>query len=106
MAQNTKNKKQAATKKAAKQQITWAPGMPFSLMNYILLVAGMLVLAIGYVLLSGGGTDDPNEYSAAIFDKRRLLVAPLVLAIGFAIEFVAVFIKMTPKEEKTAEEQQ
>jgi hypothetical protein len=105
MAQNIKNKKQAAVKKAAKQQITWAPGMPFGLPNYILLVAGMLVLMVGYILLSGGGTDDPNEFSPAIFDKRRLLYAPLVLVIGFAIEFFAIFLKITPKEDNTEYQQ-
>ena len=103
MAQNTKNKKQVAAKKAAKQQITWAPGMPFGMLNYILLVVGIVVLGIGYVLLSGGGTDDPNVFSGAIFDKRRLTVAPSILVIGFAIEFVAVFLKVKLKVEKPVE---
>ena len=106
MVQNTKSKKQVAAKKTVKQQITWAPGMPFGMINYILLVAGLVVLAIGYMLLSGGGTDNPNEFSEAIFDTRRLTVAPIVLAIGFAIEFVAIFLKIAPKAEKTEEYQQ
>jgi len=106
MAQNTKNKKQVAAKGAVKQQITWAAGMPFGMINYILLVAGLVVLAIGYILLSGGGTDDPNVFSEAIFDTRRLTVAPSVLAIGFAIEVVAIFLKIAPKEEKVIESQQ
>ena len=106
MAQNTKNKKQVATKKALKQQITWAPGMPFGMINYILLVVGLVVLAVGYILLSGGGTDDPTQFSEAIFDTRRLTVAPIVLAIGFTIEFIAIFLKIAPKAEKNIEEQQ
>ena len=105
MAQNTKNKKQTVTKTSVKQQVTWAPGMPFGLINYILLVAGLVVLGIGYVLLSGGGTDDPTQWSDAIFDARRLTIAPTVLAIGFIIEFVAVFIKIKPKEEVVEEQQ-
>jgi len=96
---NVKNKKQAASKKGQKQQVVWAPGMPFGLLNYILLVAGLLVLGIGYILLSGGGTKDPNVFSEEIFDTRRLTVAPTVLVIGFIIEFVAIFIKVKPKEE-------
>jgi len=106
MAQNTKNKKQVAAKKTAKQQITWAPGMPFGLLNYILLVVGLVVLAIGYILLSGGGTDNPNEFSEAIFDGRRLTIAPFTLAIGFAIEFVAIFLKISPKSAEPTEYQQ
>lgn len=103
MAQNTKNKKHVVAKKAAKQHITWAPGMPFGMLNYILLVVGIVVLAIGFVLLSGGGTDNPNEFSEAIFDTRRLTVAPIVLVIGFAIEFAAIFIKIAPKAKEVTE---
>lgn len=111
MAQNTKYKKQAAVqntkhaaaKKTANQHITWAPGMPFGRLNYLFLIAGMVVLAIGYFLLSGGGTDNPNEFSEKIFDTRRLTVAPIVLVIGFAIEFVAIFIKIAPKTEPSVE---
>ena len=103
MAQNTKKKKHVAAKKATKQQVTWAPGMPFGMLNYILLVAGIVVLGIGYVLLSGGGSDDPNVFSEAIFDTRRLTVAPIVLVIGFTIEFVAIFLKIAPKAEKAVE---
>ena len=106
MAQNTKNKKQVAAKKAVKQQVMWTAGMPFGMINYILLVAGLVVLAVGWILLSGGGTDDPNVFSESIFDARRLTVAPFTLAIGFAIEFVAIFLKIAPKEEKLAEYQQ
>lgn len=106
MVQNTKNKKQVVAKKTAKQQITWAAGMPFGMLNYILLVSGLLVLAIGYVLLSGGGSDDPAVFNDEIFNTRRLTVAPFVLAIGFAIEFVAIFLKINPKEEKVTEYQQ
>jgi len=105
MAQNTKNKKQTAAKKTVKQQITWAAGMPFGLWNYILLVGGMLVLAIGWVVLSGGGTDNPNEFNPDIFNKRRLFFAPLILTIGFAIEFVAIFLKVPQKEETSVEQQ-
>jgi len=65
----------------------------------------MLVLMLGYILLSGGGTDDPNEFSKAIFDNRRLLYAPVILVIGFAIEFVAIFLKIKPKEENTEYQQ-
>lgn len=107
MAQNTKNKKQVAAKKATKQQVTWAAGMPFGVINYIILMAGLVVLAIGWILLSGGGTDNPNEFTGdTLFGTRRLLVAPIVLAIGFTIEFVAIFLKIKPKSEAETEYQQ
>ncbi|MDE5559645.1 MAG: DUF3098 domain-containing protein, partial [Bacteroidales bacterium] len=46
--------------------------------NYILMGVGVLLLILGYVLLSGGGSDDPNVFSEALFNTRRLVVAPLV----------------------------
>lgn len=93
----TAQKKKAAT---TKQHINWAPGMPFGKFNYILMLIGFVVLGIGYVLLSGGGSDDPNVFSEAIFDTRRLVIAPVTLMIGFLIEFAAIMVKINPKEEK------
>jgi hypothetical protein len=80
-----------------KQQIVWAAGMPFEKINYILMIGGILVLLLGYILLSGGGSEDPTKYSDAIFDTRRLFVGPIVLVIGFAIEFFAIMYRTKVK---------
>jgi hypothetical protein len=98
MAQNTKSKKQIAAKKAAKQQIVWAPGMPFGKWNYILLLVGIVVLAIGYILLSGGGSEDPAVFSDAIFDTRRLTIAPITLVLGLVIAGASILVKIKEKE--------
>ena len=98
MANKTTTQKKKTT--TGKQQVNWAPGMPFGKFNYILMLAGFVVLGIGYVLLSGGGSQDPNVFNEAIFDTRRLVIAPITLMIGFLIEFVAIMIKINPKEEK------
>lgn len=87
----------SSTKKNNKNEVIWAPGMPFDKMNYILMIVGIVVLFIGYVLLSGGGTDDPSKFSEAIFDTRRLVVAPITLVVGFAIEFFAIMLKFNCK---------
>lgn len=69
------------------------PNMPFHKKNYILMIAGILVLVLGFVLMAGGGSDDPNVFSYDIFSTRRIVVAPLVLLLGFAIEFYAIIKK-------------
>ncbi len=51
---------------------------------------GVLLLGIGYILLSGGGSEDPNQFSEAIFDTRRLVVAPIMIVAGLAVEIVAI----------------
>jgi len=103
MAKNTAKKKATKT---SKQQIVWAPGMPFGLVNYVLLLVGIVVLAIGYILLSGGGSEDPAIFSEAIFDTRRLTIAPLTLVLGFSIALASILVKVkTGKEvEKTETE--
>lgn len=83
-----------------KQTSVWAPGMPFGKINYLLMIGSILILLLGYFLLSGGGTDNPTEFSEAIFDTRRLYIAPIVLVIGFLIEFVAIMYRPKIKEEE------
>lgn len=74
-----------------------APTFTFGKENYILMIVGLAVLAIGYVLISGGGSQDPNVFSEEIFDTRRLVVAPLVILFGFAIEVAAILYKSKSK---------
>lgn len=58
--------------------------------NYILMGVGVLLLILGYILLSGGGSDDPNVFSEALFNTRRLVVAPLVILSGIIVEIWAI----------------
>lgn len=65
----------------------------FGRVNYILMIAGLIVLALGYLLLSGGGSDDPNTFNPAMFDNRRLVVAPILIVAGFVVEILAIMYK-------------
>lgn len=67
--------------------------LPFGTVNYILMGAGILLLALGYILLSGGGSDDPNIFNPAMFDSRRLVWAPILIVLGFVVEIVAIMYK-------------
>lgn len=69
----------------------------FGKKNYQLLIAGVIVMAIGFVLMSGGGSDDPNVFSDAIFNTQRLTIAPILILTGLVIEIFAIFYK--PKED-------
>lgn len=64
----------------------------FGLLNYILIVIGIVILAIGYIALSGGGSDDPNVFNSEMFNNRRMFVAPILLVLGFVIEIVAIML--------------
>ncbi len=67
--------------------------LSFNKINYILMGAGIVLLAIGYILLSGGGSDDPNVFNPAMFDNRRLVWAPILIMLGFVVEIVAILYK-------------
>ena len=49
----------------------------FRKLNYIMMGIGAVILFIGYIALSGGASEDPSQFSEAIFDTRRLVVAPM-----------------------------
>lgn len=67
--------------------------LAFGMVNYILMAVGIVMLALGYILLSGGGSDDPNVFNPAMFDTRRLVVAPILIVLGFVVEIVAIMYK-------------
>lgn len=69
----------------------------FGKRNYQLLIAGVVVMAIGFVLMSGGGSEDPNVFSNAIFNTQRLTIAPILILTGLVIEIFAILHK--PKED-------
>ena len=54
------------------------------------LLVGLLVMVSGYILMSGGGSKDPEVFNYAMFDFRRMVAAPLVIVLGIVIEIVAI----------------
>jgi predicted membrane protein len=62
----------------------------FTKTNYIIMIVGLVLLALGYLLLCGGGSDDPNVFNAEMFNGRRLFVSPILIFLGFVTEIVAI----------------
>jgi len=61
--------------------------------NYKLMAIGFVIIVVGFILVSGGGSDDPNVFSEDIFSFRRLTIAPIVLLAGFVFEIYAIMKK-------------
>ena len=53
--------------------------------NFILIAVAVAVIAIGFMLMSGGGSQDPTGFNPEIFSSRRIVVAPAVTVIGFVL---------------------
>ena len=64
------------------------------------LLIGLIVMVSGYVLMSGGGSTDPEVFNYAMFDFRRMVAAPLVIILGIVIEVVAIMGVFKNKEQK------
>ena len=67
--------------------------MTLTIKNYILLIAGFVVIIIGMVLMTGGGSDDPNVFNYDMFSWRRITLAPILIVGGFAFEVYALLKK-------------
>ena len=65
----------------------------FSKKNYILLFVGLAFMASGLILMVGGGSEDPTQFSDEIFSTTRLTISPILLAVGFIIEIFAIMHK-------------
>lgn len=62
----------------------------FEKINYKILLIGIGVIALGFILMSGGGSDDPTVFNESVFDFRRIRLAPTTVLIGFGITIYAI----------------
>lgn len=69
------------------------PDFLFEKVNYKILLIGIGVIALGFILMSGGGSDDPTVFSEDVFSFRRIRLAPTVVLIGFGITIYSIFKK-------------
>ena len=69
-------------------------GLPLAKENYILLGVGFLIIILGFLLMAGGGSDDPNVFNEEeLFSFRRTTLAPIIVLFGFIFEIWAIMKK-------------
>jgi len=64
--------------------------MPLGKKNYITIAVAIVVLIVGFILLAGGGSDSPKEFNYDMFSARRLVVAPILLVLGYVMIGVGI----------------
>lgn len=69
------------------------PQFLFDKVNYKFLLIGLGVIALGFILMSGGGSEDPNVFNEEIFNFRRIRLAPTVVLAGFGVVIYSIFKK-------------
>ncbi len=62
----------------------------FGKRNYTIMLIGLAVIALGFILMAGGGSDDPNIFNPEIYSWRRIRLAPTLVIVGFGIEIYAI----------------
>jgi hypothetical protein len=64
--------------------------------NYRLMLIGLAFIVVGFLLMIGGGSDDPTDFNPEIFSFRRITLAPILILAGYGIEIFAIMKK--PKD--------
>ncbi|PQJ77042.1 DUF3098 domain-containing protein [Polaribacter glomeratus] len=64
----------------------------FGKKNYIIMLIGIVFIALGFIFMAGGGSDNPEVFNEEIYNWQRIRLAPTLVIIGLAIEFYAIFV--------------
>ncbi|HPQ09504.1 MAG TPA: DUF3098 domain-containing protein [Bacteroidia bacterium] len=61
--------------------------------NYRLIIIGVIMVVLGYILMIGGGSDDPNVFNPEIFSFRRIVLSPVIIVAGFLVIMYGIMKK-------------
>ncbi len=67
--------------------------------NYRYIALGFIIIIFGFILMIGGGSDDPNIFNESIFSFRRITLAPVIVLFGFLFEIWAIMRKPRSTED-------
>jgi len=73
-----------------KKEVNQEPEFLFGKRNYIIMLVGIVFITVGFILMSGGGSEDPNVFNEEIYNWQRIRLAPTLVLLGLAIEIYAI----------------
>ena len=85
-----KTAKPLAQEAAKKVEDNSRPVFAFGKENYILMLVGVGLIILGFILMTGGGSKDPNVFNMERYSFRRITLSPILILIGFCVEIVAI----------------
>lgn len=71
----------------------------FDRTKYTFLIIGLVVTALGFILMIGGGSDDPSQFSYELFNFRRLTLAPFLVLLGYGIQIYSILKRKKQPDE-------
>ena len=93
MSKNPTTKKPNVSKPGTSDERIDAAAFAFGRENYVLLFVSIGLLLIGYFLMAGGKSNDPNVFNEEVFSFRRITLAPIVVMAGYALGIYAIVKK-------------
>lgn len=75
-----------------KNETTSQQEILFGKRNYIFMMIGIAFIALGFIFMAGGGSDDPNVFNEEIYNWQRIRLAPTLVIIGLGIEIYAILL--------------
>lgn len=84
-------------KKQKQENTHHQPSFIFERKNYTFMFIGLAVIALGFLLMSGGGSKDPKVFNEAIYNFQRIRLAPTLVLLGFGIEVYAILLNPRKK---------
>ena len=80
------------TTPVADKQSNHGTGFLFAKENYKWMLIGVVVMAIGFILMAGGKSNDPNVFNPdEVYSTTRITIAPIVILAGLVVEIYALF---------------
>lgn len=73
-----------------KKDTTQESELLFGKKNYIIMIIGLVIITLGFILMSGGGSDNPEVFNEEIYNWRRIRLAPTLVILGLGIEIYAI----------------
>jgi hypothetical protein len=84
--------KQTKTTTPAKKPASAGIGTMFDRDNFMWMLLGLAVMAVGFILMAGGRSADPTVFNKdEVYGFRRITVAPIIILAGLVIEIIAIF---------------
>ena len=80
-----------------KNENTLKPTFLFGKKNYIFMFIGLVVIALGFVFMAGGGSDNPEVFNPEIYNWQRIRLAPTLVILGLGIEIYAILLNPDKK---------
>jgi hypothetical protein len=96
------NKNRTAKSKSNREETSQKTGFAIPKENYKLILIGLGIIVLGFILMIGGGSDDPNVFKEKeLFSFRRISLSSILVILGFVFEVYAIMIK--PKSDEPEE---